>query len=212
MGPRATLQESGRGTTNGRAQQRWRATLVVTEVALAVVLTISAGLLLRSFATVLAVHPGFAPDHLLTWQMNLPQRLRTPDDRLGFYRELFDRLQSLPGVVAVGGTTRLPLGSTSVTTTANRKLPTQLTAPRRGSAAMVSSPQSAIARNIITTRMSKLRRSSHSLPTRIKKQAVVAIKSVYPARPTMRAKVRDIDPPAPNDILRPTNTRSALKM
>jgi putative ABC transport system permease protein len=116
IGPRATLQEGGRGTTAGRLQQRWRAALVVTEVALAVVLTISAGLLLRSFATVLAVHPGFTPDHLLTWQMNLPQRLRTADDRRGFYRDLFDRLQALPGVVAVGGTTRLPLGSTSVTT------------------------------------------------------------------------------------------------
>jgi putative ABC transport system permease protein len=49
--------------------------------------------------------------------MNLPARLRTPDDRRAFYTSFFARLEALPGVTAVGGTTRLPLGSTSVTTT-----------------------------------------------------------------------------------------------
>src|ERR671913_980411 len=49
--------------------------------------------------------------------MNLPQRLTNNADRLAFYRSFFARMEALPGVVSVGGTTRVPLGSTSVTTT-----------------------------------------------------------------------------------------------
>ena len=90
--------------------------VVIGEVALAVVLTVGAGLLLRSFATLLAVDPGFRPENLLTLQIQLPSRISTPDARRGFYADMFARLDSLPGVVASGGTTRLPLGSTNVTT------------------------------------------------------------------------------------------------
>ena len=66
-----TLKDAGRGTTAGRGQRRLRAALVA-EVALAVVLTLGGGLLLRSFLSVLAVDPGFTPDHLLTLQIALP--------------------------------------------------------------------------------------------------------------------------------------------
>jgi predicted permease len=93
-----------------------RAALVVTELALAVVLSVGAGLLLRSFATVMTIDPGFRPDNLLTLQMSIPMRLTTPDARRAYYAEWFERLEAIPGVVAVGGTTRIPLGSTSVTT------------------------------------------------------------------------------------------------
>jgi predicted permease len=85
-------------------------------VALAVVLTVGAGLLLRSFVTLLAVDPGFRAENLLTLQVQIPQRLSGSDARNAFYTELFQRLDSLPGVVASGGTTRLPLGSTNVST------------------------------------------------------------------------------------------------
>lgn len=110
------LQESGRGTAGSRSRRRLRSALVVVEVALAAVLTIGAGLLLRSFVTLLDVDPGFHVDRLLTLQMNLPARLATPDARLAFYRDFFARMERLPGVVSVGGTTRLPLGSTNVST------------------------------------------------------------------------------------------------
>ena len=112
----STLKASGRGSTSGRGQRRLRAALVVSEVALAVVLTVGAGLLLRSFLTVLAVDPGFRPDNLLTLQIMLPPKYQTPDQRRAFYANLFARLQALPGVTSVGGTTRLPLGSTNVST------------------------------------------------------------------------------------------------
>jgi putative ABC transport system permease protein len=117
ISPQSTLQDHSRGTVGGSIRRRARAALVVAEVALAVALTTGAGLLIRSFVGVLNVNPGFETEHLLTWQMNIPDRLRTPDDRLAFYRDFFARIESLPGVVQVGGTTRIPLGSTSVTTT-----------------------------------------------------------------------------------------------
>lgn len=116
VAPHTALQEHSRGTVGGRFRYRARAGLVIAEVALAVTLTIGAGLLFRSFVSLLAVNPGFQPDHLLTWQMNIPQRLRTMDERIAFYREFLSRMRSLPGVVSIGGTSRLPLGSTGLTT------------------------------------------------------------------------------------------------
>jgi len=115
---RGALQESTRGSTGASpGRRRLRAALVVVEIALAVVLTVGAGLLLRSFTTVLAVDPGFKPEQLLTLQMNVPDHLTTPDARRAFYEDFFARMEQLPGVTAVGGTTRLPLGSTNVSTT-----------------------------------------------------------------------------------------------
>jgi len=116
VNPRASLQDASRGTVGGALRRRARAGLVVAEVALAVAITSGAGLLLRSFVSVTNVHPGFETAQLLTWQMNLPQRLTATPDRLAFYRDFFARMEALPGVVSVGGTTRVPLGSTSVTT------------------------------------------------------------------------------------------------
>jgi predicted permease len=113
---RPALQEGSRGTVGSRARHRLRAALVVIELALAVVLTVGAGLLLGSFAAVMTIDPGFKPENLLTLQMNLPARLTTADARRAYYAQFFERLEALPGVTAVGGTTRIPLGSTSVTT------------------------------------------------------------------------------------------------
>ncbi|MGC4085613.1 MAG: ABC transporter permease [Vicinamibacterales bacterium] len=115
--PQDVLRERGRGTIGSRTQRRHQTTLMAVQVALACVVTVAAALLLRSFTSVLNVNPGFNPERLLTWQMNLPDRLNTADERRAFYGDLFDRLSHLPGVVSVGGTTRLPLGSTSVTST-----------------------------------------------------------------------------------------------
>ena len=110
------LKDTSRGVAGGVLRQRLRAALVVGEVALAVVLTVGAALLLRSFVTLLAVDPGFRSENLLTLQVQLPNRISTPDARRAFYAQMFERLDSLPGVVATGGTTRLPLGSTNVST------------------------------------------------------------------------------------------------
>lgn len=116
VNPQASLQDSSRGTVGGALRRRARAGLVVAEIALAVAITTGAGLLLRSFVSVTNVDPGFETSQLLTWQMNLPARLASSTDRLAFYRDFFARMEALPGVVSAGGTTRVPLGSTSVTT------------------------------------------------------------------------------------------------
>ena len=116
VNPQASLQDASRGTVGGALRRRARAGLVIAEVALAVAITTGAVLLLRSFVSVTNVNPGFETSQLLTWQMNLPQRLTSNNDRLAFYRDFFARMEALPGVVSVGGTTRVPLGSTSVST------------------------------------------------------------------------------------------------
>ncbi|HSC28993.1 MAG TPA: ABC transporter permease [Vicinamibacterales bacterium] len=116
---RSKAQDSLRDGTRSTAsvtRRRARSTLIVAEVALAMALTVGAGLLLRSFVSVLGVDPGFRAEQLLTLQMSVPARYTTLEASLGFYDELEARLEALPGVLEVGGTTRLPLGSTNVTT------------------------------------------------------------------------------------------------
>jgi putative ABC transport system permease protein len=112
-------QDSLRDGTRATAsvtRRKARSALIVAEVGLAMVLTVCGGLLLRSFVSVLHVDPGFNPEQLLTMQIAVPPRYTSHEARLGFYDDLEMRLKALPGVVAVGGTTRLPLGSTNVTT------------------------------------------------------------------------------------------------
>ncbi len=114
---RSVLQDGSRGAAGAsRAGTRLRTTLVVAEVALAVVITVQAGLLFRSFAALLDTDPGFRPEHLLTLQMNVPAQLTAIEARRAFYEQWFERVAALPGVEAVGGTTRIPLGSSNVTT------------------------------------------------------------------------------------------------
>jgi putative ABC transport system permease protein len=110
------LKQSSRGATSGRAQRRARSALIIAEAALAVILTAGAGLLIRSFVSLLEVDPGFQVEHLLTMQLTLPPRYNAVEPRRVLYADLESRLESVPGVTAVGGTTRLPLGSTNLTT------------------------------------------------------------------------------------------------
>lgn len=117
VNPQASLQDASRGTVGGTLRRRARAALVIAEVALAVAITTGAVLLLRSFVSVTSVNPGFETANLLTFQMNLPIHLTSNSDRLAFYRDFFARMEALPGVASAGGTTRVPLGSTSVSTT-----------------------------------------------------------------------------------------------
>jgi predicted permease len=121
VNPQATLQDATRGSVGSGLRRRVRSALVIAEVALAVAITTGAVLLLRSFESVTNVNPGFETDGVLTWQMNLPPNLTNNDERLAFYRNFFARMEALPGVVSVGGTTRVPLGSTSVSTSVQRE-------------------------------------------------------------------------------------------
>ena len=106
----STLKEGGRSTQQGPQHHRLRSVLVVAEVALSLVLLVGAGLLVRSFARVLATRPGFEPESVLTASLSLPEAQYKQDQQIrGFYRDLMARLQELPGVKAAGASTDLPL-------------------------------------------------------------------------------------------------------
>jgi putative ABC transport system permease protein len=92
------------------ARFRVRAALVVAEIALSITLVIGAGLLLRSFARLSQVDPGFRPDNVLAVDLSLPaSKYRNPDRARQFFEQLVERVQTLPGVVAAGAVEQLPL-------------------------------------------------------------------------------------------------------
>jgi putative ABC transport system permease protein len=98
------LKDTGRGTTAGRRRQRVRSALVVVEVALALVLLVGGGLMLRSFVKLMQVDPGFNPKNVLTANVSLPGR-KYPEDsqQAAFYKQLVGNVATLPGVQSVGG-------------------------------------------------------------------------------------------------------------
>jgi predicted permease len=106
----ATLQEGGRGSAGGGRAGRMRSVLVVTEIAMAAVLLIAAGLLLRSFSQLLRVHEGFNPEQLLSMQLALPQgRYAKPGDRVAFVKNTLEKIDALPGIGMAAVVSRLPL-------------------------------------------------------------------------------------------------------
>jgi putative ABC transport system permease protein len=108
--PAEALQEAGRTGTGGVRRGRLRAALVVAEVALALVLLIGAGLLVRSFVRLQRVDPGFDPAGVMTADLWLPSS-KYPDTarQAAFYADLLRRLSSAPGVEVAGDVSRLPL-------------------------------------------------------------------------------------------------------
>jgi len=104
-----TLKEGGRGAAGGRRSQLVRRGLVVATVALALTLLAGAGLLVRSFGQLLGVSPGFAPDHLLTFAINLPNSRYGNDTlRVAGVERLVAAVSGVPGVLAAGGTSNIP--------------------------------------------------------------------------------------------------------
>lgn len=104
-----SLKESGTRTTAGLSRARVRASLVMGEVALAVVLVIGAGLLLRSFEKLITANPGFDREHLTTLGLVLPATAyQKPESRVEFFDRLMDRLRELPGVTGVASMSGLP--------------------------------------------------------------------------------------------------------
>ena len=104
------LKEGGRGFSGGMRAHRTRNALMAVEVALAVVLLVGAGLLIRSFSRLLAVSDGFHVEHVLSLRLSLPDaRYPAPADRSGFVNRALENIASLPGVAAAGVVSRLPL-------------------------------------------------------------------------------------------------------
>jgi MacB-like periplasmic core domain len=121
-----SLKESGRSPSLGRDHQLLRATLVVVEISLSVMLLVGAGLLLHSFERVLDSNPGFRPEHVLTASIDLPTpEYNSAEQVVAFYKQLIDRLRQMPGSVASGASSDLPLqgGWTHVFTLENGQPP-----------------------------------------------------------------------------------------
>ena len=98
------------GTRASHSGAGLRATLVVSEVALAIVLLIGAGLMIKSFQRWISVDPGFNPERVLTLNVSLPGvKYSTPEQRIAFYDQLRHGIAALPGVEAVGGNVALPM-------------------------------------------------------------------------------------------------------
>jgi putative ABC transport system permease protein len=113
--------KEGAKSSAGIGQRNLSRTLVVAEVALAVIVLVGAGLLVRSYQRLLQIDPGFRADHLLSLKINLPAT-RYPADQRGqarinsFYQELTQRIQVLPGVEQTAVIDRLPLASSGAVT------------------------------------------------------------------------------------------------
>ncbi len=104
------LKEGARGATAGTRQRRIFGTLVALQFALAIVLLVAGGLLLRSFAKLAAVDPGFRAEHVLTLPTSLPASAYPNAASIrSFHQRLFERVNTLPGLVAAGASTDLPL-------------------------------------------------------------------------------------------------------
>jgi putative ABC transport system permease protein len=107
--PACSLHDAGRSATESLPRRRLGGVLIACEVALALVLLVGSGLMIRSFTSLSRVDPGFDPGRLLT--MNLPlvvERYSRPEQQVNFFREVLERIESLPGVVAAGASTSLP--------------------------------------------------------------------------------------------------------
>jgi putative ABC transport system permease protein len=105
------LQDAGRGTSSSRSTSRVRNFLIVSQVALTVMLLVGAGLLGRSFQRLLEVNPGFQPESAVAMSISQPDPEEPADRRrlAQMYQQLLERLRGLPGVIALGGISSLPM-------------------------------------------------------------------------------------------------------
>lgn len=113
------LKASAR-TIGTQGSRRLRAVIVASEIAVAVVILVGAGLLGRSLLRLLSVDPGFRPEGILTFRLSLPENsYPTDESRINFYRRALDRTRRVPGVQSVGAVNILPLsgGNNSGTVT-----------------------------------------------------------------------------------------------
>jgi putative ABC transport system permease protein len=109
--------KQGGALASAPRQTRIRATLVMAEVALAVILLVGSALLVRTFVSLSRVDPGFQPDNVLTFNIALRgPRYRVPGRSVEFFNELLTRIRAIPGVSAAGGAEFLPLSGMDAST------------------------------------------------------------------------------------------------
>ena len=108
-----SLREGGQNATVGGRRQRLRGLLVATEVALAVVLVIGAGLMIRSLSALGDIDLGFNPDRVLTMRVAISAaKYDSPERVVNFYKELTERVRAVPGIESAGVVRVLPLATT----------------------------------------------------------------------------------------------------
>jgi len=111
---RSALQSGGHGSTMGRGHWRFRNALVMAEVAMAFILLVQAGLLVRSFAALQDVDPGFHAEGVVSLQLSIPRaKYDSPEKTAGFYRELRSRVAALPGVEQASAVYPVPMSGES---------------------------------------------------------------------------------------------------
>jgi len=107
---RGTLNEGSRGSTAGPGHHRLRGSLISMEIALALLLLVGAGLLLRSFSRLQEIPPGLQPDHLFVADLPISQSTYArPEQRFQFFDRVVDRARSLPGVRSAAAASFLPV-------------------------------------------------------------------------------------------------------
>lgn len=106
----AIKEEAGRGASGGRASQRFRSTLVISQVAVCVVLLVGATLFVRSLRAAQDIDPGFDPDHLVMASVELVPNGYTAETGRQFHRRLLETVRALPGVEAAALGRQVPLG------------------------------------------------------------------------------------------------------
>ena len=112
-----SLKEGGRGAVTGGRSHRLRDLFVVAEIALALVLLIGSGLMIRSFARLQSVDPGFDANNLLTVKLLLPASKYGEDPPCkAFFKQLTERVEGLPGVRSVGAVSYLPIAGLGAAT------------------------------------------------------------------------------------------------
>ncbi|MFL6276638.1 MAG: ABC transporter permease [Blastocatellia bacterium] len=108
------MLKEGSGKTTASGHHRLRSALVIAEVALALVLLVGAGLMVKSFWQILKTNPGFNGDNVLTLRMTLPRaKYADAAQRRAFYEQLSRQVATLPGVETVGLTNYIPLGGSN---------------------------------------------------------------------------------------------------
>ncbi|MBZ5536348.1 MAG: ABC transporter permease [Acidobacteriia bacterium] len=106
------LKEGGRSATAGQSKHRLRSFLVMAEVALALILLVGSGLMVKSFKALLNMNQGLDPNGALTLRIDLPPaKYKTPPQRAAFYEQVLQNLKMIPGVEAAATATNIPYGN-----------------------------------------------------------------------------------------------------
>ena len=115
LAPALALRDGTRTVTSGRGHHRLQTWLVIAETALGLVLLVGAGLLIRSFVSVLRVDPGFDARHVLTARFTMSDTSYPRDHKIQFVQELMSRLNALPGVKAASAGWPMPMSGSDAT-------------------------------------------------------------------------------------------------